>query len=54
MTLTYSLGEVSDAVDVLHLRPDAQRLTWLVHRHIGIYSQLALCREGRTTCKMSR
>lgn len=40
--LTYGPGQVSDAVDVLHLGPDAQRLSWSVHRHIGVYSQLAL------------
>lgn len=43
MVLTYSPGKVSDAVDVLHLCPDTQGLAWPVDRHIGIYSQLALC-----------
>lgn len=45
--LTYSPGQVSDAVDVLHLCPDAQGLAWFVDWHIGIYSQLALCGERR-------
>lgn len=53
MVLTYSPGQVSDAVDVLHLRPDAQWLTWFVHRHIGIHSQLALCGETWTRCTLS-
>lgn len=42
MALTDSPGQVSDAVDVLHLGPDAQRLSWSVDGHVGIYSQLAL------------
>lgn len=45
MVITYGSGQVSDAVDVLHLCPDAQRLSWSVDGHIGIYSQLALCGE---------
>ncbi len=53
MVLTYSPGQVSGAVDVLHLCPDAQGLTWFVHGHIGIHSQLALCGETRTRCTLS-
>lgn len=44
--LTYSSGQISDAVDVLHLRPDPQLLAYFVYRHVGINSQLALWGEG--------
>lgn len=41
-TPTYCPGQVSHAVDVFHLRPDAQRLTWSVNWHICVDSQLSL------------
>lgn len=48
--LTYSSGKVSNAVDVLHLCPDAQWLSRPVHRDIGIHSQLPLwAKRGRCT-----
>lgn len=49
--LTYSPGQVSGAVNVLHLCPGAQRLARSVDGHVGIYSQLALCggRRWRST-----
>lgn len=42
LALTYSPGQVSNTVDVLHLRPDAQGLAWLVDGHVGVHSHLAL------------
>ena len=54
MVLTYSPGQVSDTVDVLHLGPDAQRLTWSVDGHVGIYSQLALWGGGSKMMHIDR
>lgn len=48
MAPTYGSGQEADAVDVLHLGPDAQGLAWLVDGHVGVYSQLALCGERGT------
>lgn len=47
--LTDGPGQVSNAVDVLHLRPDSQGLTGSVHRHIGVHSELSFCRWGTKT-----
>lgn len=50
--LTYGPGQVSDAVDVLHLCPDTQGLTRYMHGHVGVYSQLALWGERGQRCKL--
>lgn len=51
---TYGSGQVTGTVDVLHLCPDAQGLSWSVNRHIGIYSQLSLWGERGTRRTLRR
>lgn len=42
---TYCFCQESYAIDILHLCPHSVRLSRMMHRNIGIYSQLALCKR---------
>lgn len=49
LMFTYRFGQELGTVEILHFGSNPQRLSRMVHRYIGIHSQLALWKERKKT-----